>query len=112
MNVAVDLEAIRSAVRSGRIRWRRHALERMLERGILRDHVRTVILDGEMIEEYASTDPYPSGLCHGVVAGRSLHVVVAWDGSDPGLAYIVTAYEPDEVHFEPDLKTRRRKADG
>ena len=111
MSGAFDLTAVRLGVRSGQIRWRRHALERMLERGILRDHVRAVILEGEMIEEYASTEPYPSGLFHGVIGGRPLHVVVAWDVSDAGLAYVITAYEPDELHFEPDLKTRRRTTD-
>ena len=80
----------------------------MLERGILRNDIRGVILEGEMIEEYPKAEPYPSGLFHAVVRGRPLHAVAAFDGSVSGLAYIITAYEPDELHFEADLKTRRR----
>jgi hypothetical protein len=47
-----------------------------------------------------------------VVGDGPLHVIVAWDRSAAGLVYIVTAYEPDEEHFEGDLKTRRRRTDG
>jgi hypothetical protein len=46
-----------------------------------------------------------------MAGGRPLHVVIAWDGSAARLAYVITAYEPDEAHFGPDLKTRREKAD-
>jgi hypothetical protein len=83
----------------------------MLQRGILREHVTAVVLEGEVIEQYATADPYPSALVHGVVAGRPLHVVVAWDGSAARLAYVVTAYEPDQAHFGTDLKTRTGNAD-
>jgi hypothetical protein len=83
----------------------------MLERGILRGHVRKVILRGERIEEDATSDPYPSALLRGVVGERPLHVALARDRSAAGLVYIVTPYEPDEEHFEFDLKTRRKNAD-
>ncbi len=86
-----------------------HALQRMLQRGISREHVKAVMLNGDVIEAYATADPYPSGLIHGVINDRALHVVAAWDGSEAQLAYVITVYEPDEAHFEPDLRTRRRK---
>jgi hypothetical protein len=36
-----------------------------------------------------------------------LHVVAALD-ADTSTCYIITVYRPDEEHFGPDLKTRKR----
>jgi hypothetical protein len=105
-----DLEAVRTAVRGGRLRWRQHALERMLERHLSTHAVKEVILNGELIEEYATTLPYPSGLLLGVAGDRPIHVLVGWDAWGSGVAYTITAYEPDDKHFEADLKTRKRRA--
>jgi len=49
-------------------------------------------------------------LLHALVGGRAVHVVVAWDGQGEGTVYVVTTYEPDETHFEADLKTRKRRS--
>lgn len=40
--------------------------------------------------------------------GKPLHVVVALNELAPRL-FIITAYEPDLDHFEPDFRTRRRQ---
>ncbi len=41
--------------------------------------------------------------------GRApLHVVAALDERIPKV-FIITAYEPDLEHFEPDFKTRRKR---
>jgi hypothetical protein len=108
MAKAFDLEAIRHAVRSGRLRWRMHALERMPKRRLSTTHVKQVILNGEVIEEYPTSAPYPSGLLHAVVDGRPIHAVVAWNRRGQGTPYVITAYEPDESHFQPNLKTRKK----
>ena len=76
-----------------------------------REYIKHAILNGEVIETYTTSAPYPSGLIHAVVGGRPIHVLVGWDRRDEGTAYVVTAYEPDEVHLEPDLKTRKRRSD-
>ena len=55
-----NLEALRFALRRGRIEWNRHALERMAERGILREEVKGVLLRGERIEDYPDDYPLPS----------------------------------------------------
>jgi hypothetical protein len=105
MNREIDLAALRSAVATGKLHWRRHALERMLERGISREEVRFAILDGELIEDYSSDMPYPS--CLVLHTGeKALHVVVALDPHS-GICHVITAYRPDAIHFESDLKTRR-----
>ena len=66
-------------------------------------------MNGEVIESYSSNKPYPCYLIYGNVDTRVLHVLIGWDVADE-TAYVITAYEPDEQHFEADLKTRRRPA--
>jgi hypothetical protein len=89
-----------------RIEWQRHALERMVERGIRRSEVLSVLLSGELIEDYPEDWPFPSGLFLGWVECRPLHVVAAFY-TEGERAFIVTVYEPDLDHFEADFKTRK-----
>ncbi|MEA3274298.1 MAG: DUF4258 domain-containing protein [Pseudomonadota bacterium] len=99
------LTAIRAAVKEGRILWKRHALERMLERGISRTMVKRAILDGQVIETYPDDYPTPSLLiCY--LEPEPLHVVLAWD-ADGEDCHLVTAYRPDLEHFEPGFVRRR-----
>ena len=108
MSPSFDINAMRFSVRRGLIEWQRHALERMAERGIFRDEVTDVLLQGDMVENYPQDFPFPSGLFLGNAAGRQLHVVAAMNRSS-GTVYVITAYEPDLITFEPDRKTRRKK---
>ncbi len=55
-------EFIIDMVEQGRIRWQRHALERMIERNISRSDIKQILLKGELIEEYSDDHPFPSGL--------------------------------------------------
>jgi len=48
-------QTIEFVINNGNIEWHRHALERMMERGISRREVKDVLLTGEVIEEYPST---------------------------------------------------------
>lgn len=100
-------EFVVEKVNSGRIRWKRHALERMMERDIFRNDVKPVLLEGELIEEYADDHPFPSGLFLGFTGDKPLHVVAAAD-IESEWCYVVTAYRPDLLHFEADYKTRKR----
>jgi len=109
MSDPFDLVLARNAVRSGRVQWRVHALERLAQRQLSTDQIKNVILSGEVIEDYPATTPYPSALLYGVVAGRPVHVVVGLDAQGAGTVYVITTYEPDERHFEADLKTRKRR---
>lgn len=99
-------EAFSTAIHRGAIEWNRHALERMMERGISRRDVIEVILSGEPIEEYVADYPYPSVLMLGNSDGAALHVVVSFN-SEQGTLYVITAYVPDTMHFLDDYKTRR-----
>jgi hypothetical protein len=108
MAKGLNVEAARFAIRGGRIEWQRHALERMVKRDILREEIKHVLLTGEVIEDYPDDYPFPSALFAGGTKKRPLHVVAAWDEVEI-MVYIVTVYEPDQDHFEPDLRTRRKK---
>lgn len=92
---------------AGRIIWRRHALERMLQRDVSRDDVYKVIRNGVQIEDYPGDFPFPSGLFSDTLSLRLLHVVVALDEPEDYL-YVISVYEPDSDHFELDMKTRRK----
>ena len=104
----MDRNALKVAVKHGKIEWQRHALERMMERGISREAVKNVLVLGEIIEDYPDDEPYPSGLFLGVVGEEPFHVVSAFD-SQSGYCFVITAYKPDMEHFESDYKTRRRR---
>ena len=81
----------------------------MLERGILRSDIRGIKDDGEIIEEYLDDSPYPSFLVFGLARQEPLHTLVAYSESDERL-YVITAYQPDNQHFETDHVTPRRKS--
>jgi len=107
MGEGLDVGWLRSTVEAGRIEWQRHALERMVERGVTRADVKTVLAEGERIEDYPDAYPLPAALFLGWRGERPLHVVAALDAT-ARTAYVITAYEPTAEHFEPDFRTRRR----
>ncbi len=55
-------DLLQDAIKEGHIEWQRHALEKMMERGISRKAVKEVLLNGEIIENYPDDKPYPSAL--------------------------------------------------
>jgi len=104
----MDIEKLKIAVKKENIEWRKHVFQRMLERNIDRADVKTVIMEGEMIENYEDDKLFPSALFFKVVNIRPLHTVVAFDKKQ-NKAYIITAYEPNLEMFESDYKTRKKK---
>ena len=56
------LKEIQSAFAAGRVKWRLHALQRMLERGIIRADIASVVVSGEIIETYPTGKPFPACL--------------------------------------------------
>jgi len=85
--------------------FRVHALERVFERRITVEDVRSVVTDGEMIQNYPEDKPYPSRLVLGWRGNRPLHVVVAED-SEAGILIVVTAYEPDPIQWDSGFKRK------
>lgn len=94
------------ALTLGNIEWRRHALERMLQRDISRSEVKEAIKYGEIIEYYETDVPFESALFFHTVS-KTIHVVLSLDEANKTI-YVITAYEPDTTHFCDDLKTRRQ----
>ena len=60
------------------------------------------------IEQYHPPGGLPSCLIFGKVEDKVYHVVICWDELEK-MAYIVTVYTPNLIHFEEDLKTRRKR---
>ena len=89
-----------------RLIFRDHATRRMMERRVRVADIRSIIEDGEIVEDYPNDFPHHSRLLLGWIKGRPLHVVVA---DHPSLleSSIITVYEPDPQLWEPDCKTRR-----
>jgi hypothetical protein len=104
---SMDVARLRAVLAAGRFEWRKHALQRMAERQISQTAGLEVLRSGERIEDYPEDSPYPSALFLAWVEGRPLHAVAALD-AEHEWAYIITAYEPDLEHLEPDYRTRRR----
>ncbi len=104
----LDLSKLRTALDSATIEWERHVLERLVLRQIPREAVIHALRSGECIEDYPHGRPFPSALFLGWFGRAPLHVVAALDERIPKV-FIITAYEPDIEHFEPDFKTRRKR---
>ena len=99
------IKTIRQLIDNKNIKWTTHCLEKMGERNISISDVKHCIDGGEIIEDYPNDFPYPSCLIFGhAVDGKIIHVVAGCDGTT---VYIITAYIPNTLKFENDLKTRR-----
>jgi hypothetical protein len=90
-----------------KITFRVHAIQRMFERKISVEDVRSVLENGEAIETYADDLPYPSRLVLGWRKNRPIHVVVA-ENSSVDEMIVITVYEPDQLQWEADFRSRRK----
>ena len=87
------------------IKWAKHCLERMQERDISINDVKSCLQTGEIIEYYPDDFPHPSCLIYGrTLENKILHIVV---GTDNSTLFFITAYFPSTDKFEKDLKTRK-----
>ena len=101
----MDINEIRKKCMEHAIEWTQHSAKRLLQRGITAREVDSVILSGDIIEDYPEDSPFPSGLVFGLTEiGRPLHVVCAIGDNK---LWVVTAYEPDLYEWLPDYKTRK-----
>jgi hypothetical protein len=100
MNLIADLCNAQS------LRWTNHILVRIFRRGISADDVKSVLNNGEIIEQYPTDYPFPSCLVLGYsVAGKALHVVCGSNGEE---LWLITAYFPDPNEWTEDYKQRRK----
>ena len=82
-----------------------HFMDRLRKRKIKIYDVEFIVANGEIIEHYPDSYPYPSALIMGYI-GKDvpLHVVV---GIGRGKLWLVTAYPPTLDKWEADYKTRK-----
>ena len=102
----MDLKQVWQSVEKKNIEWKKHALARMIERGITRIEVKRIIKTGIIIENYSHDQPYPSALLLGNVGDRALHAVISYNEKTEKV-FVITVYEPDPDIFCDDFKTRR-----
>lgn len=89
------------------IKWAKHCLERMQERDISINDVKSCLQTGEIIEYYPDDFPHPSCLIYGrTLENKILHIVV---GTDNSTLFFITAYFPSTDKFEADIKTRKEQ---
>lgn len=102
----MKIKEIQNLCQQSKIKWYKHALERMQERDINRTDVLHCIMYGEIIEDYPDDFPHPSCLIFGyTLHNKVIHTVVSMDSDCIG---IITVYYPNTTVFESDLKTRRK----
>ncbi len=101
----MNKEKIIEALEVGTIEWRKHALERILERDISRTEVKITLRNGEIIENYETDVPFESALFF-YIDSKPIHVVASLDEATKTI-YVITAYIPSSIYFQNDLKTRR-----
>ena len=103
----LDLNKLREYYRQEKVIITIHAQERLRQRGIKAKDVRNCVMTGEIIEQYPDDFPFPSCFIFGkTINGKILHVVASDEGTG---SRIITAYFPDNIKFEDDLKTRREQ---
>jgi hypothetical protein len=93
-------------MKSFRLVYRVHAIQRMFQRNISAEEVRQVITTGETIETYPGDKPFPSRLILGWSGTRPLHVVAA-DNMPTQETIIVTVYQPNLDEWEQGFKRRK-----
>ena len=106
----MSLETIQERIRAGDYLIKSHALLHALKEGFARRDMVTVVLAGNIIEDYPDE-------CRALICGKTtlderveiyLHVVCEY--ADPVYVEFVTAYIPDEAQWEnPPLRRRRKR---
>lgn len=89
----------------GKIIFRSHAVQRMFQRRVNENDVRSILETGETLEGYPDDTPYPSRLILGWIGKRPLHVVAADNMADEE-TIVITVYEPEQDKWSPDFKRR------
>lgn len=102
----LDIKNLQSLCNDNTVLLTKHSKDRCIERKIKFDDIKSVILNGEIIEQYEDDTPFPSCLILGLsINNKYLHIVVSCDDS---YIYVITAYYPDALKWCDDFKTRRR----
>lgn len=88
-----------------RLIFRKHAVQRMFQRGISVEDVRSALVTGKTIIDYPDDQPYPSRLMLGWCETRPIHVVAA--DTEDGETIVITVYEPDPALWEAGYERKK-----
>ena len=103
----LNINTIKQMIKDGKIRWTNHVIVRLFQRNISQEDIEKALLNGEIIEEYENDYPYPSCLVYGInLNNEVLHIVCGLNEIE---LWIITAYYPDNIKWEEDLKKRKEK---
>ncbi len=104
----LNINTIKQMVKDGKIRWTNHVIVRLFQRNITQEDIKEALLNGEIIEEYEKDYPYPSCLVYGInLNNEIIHIVCGINNIE---LWIITAYYPDNIKWEDDLKTRKERS--
>lgn len=93
---------------NGKVRFKKHALIRSVERNITISEIEKVLNNCSVISEYIDDKPLASYLVGGFTEeNRPLHMVIAIDEKEEYI-WIITVYEPDKNKWDKSY-TRRLK---
>ena len=93
-------------MKSYRLIFRVHAVQRMFERGISERKVRQALDAGDVIEDYSGEMPEPSRLILGFQGKRPFHVVTS-ENVETNETTIITVYIPDPEKWKKDFRSRK-----
>jgi len=93
-------------VKSYRLIFRVHAVQRMFQRGISEKRVRQILDAGDVIEDYSGEMPEPSRLILGFQGKRPFHVVTS-ENVETNETTIITVYIPDPEKWKKDFRSRK-----
>lgn len=102
------LEFIRRCIRGRKVYWTYHVNMRLTGRHISRDEIFGAVDSYEVIESYPADKYLPSYLVLATGPGGGFHVLFAVD-VDADDVRVVTAYRPNPIDWQPDLRTRSTK---
>ncbi len=94
------------AIKNNKVEWKKHSVQRMMQRGITRKEVKLCLEKGEVIEYYKDDKPFESALFF-IKTPNPLHVVASFNQKDETI-YVITVYRPSDKYFLSDMKTRRK----
>lgn len=104
----MNIEAISYAIRKGRVRITDHADEEASNDNLTFDEIYYSVMQGEVIEDYATDKPFPSCLIMGKnFSGQTIHSVWAYNPNNQW-AVLITVYRPDPTRWI-DGKIRIKK---
>ena len=122
----INIEIIKQLIKEHKIRWTNHIVIRLLQRNISEDDIEIPVINKkpeeidiqkihdeiykEAKDAYYTKDPFPSCLVYGLnLNGEVIHIVCGSNGNE---LWLITAYYPDTLEWEEDLKTRKEKNNG